>query len=137
MNLQASSLSLRIISAAIALLVLFLVNYFFQAAGVIAFGLLWCIGGAVEFSQIAFSPLSVSPYLRHWFLLVCILLMGLTLYSSGIAHTYWFVSVTIYLAGAIWFTRNSIENPKLLAFLGISSLGLYIVLLYQFFRFYC
>jgi phosphatidate cytidylyltransferase len=117
------SLPQRIISAAIAIIVIFVVNYFFETPGIIALGFLLCTGGAFEYQRIAFQPQQLPKTLRAWFLVVCISLMLLTVFSNWYLLSMWGVLVTTYIVGALWILRNKIENERLLTALSLSALG--------------
>jgi len=117
------TLPVRVFSAVLMLAAITAVYVFFKIPGIIVLGFLFCALGAYEYQKIVFQLLAVSTVIRVWFLLVCVLLIFLTLFSSALLMPLWGVAISVYFSGTLWLLRGKSENNRLLTILSLSGLG--------------
>lgn len=117
-----TALPKRVISALIALAVLFATYYFFKRNGLVVVGGLVFAGGAYEFSKIAFSKANFKS-LKFLFLIYSILLLVMTMLSPPTLISFWGTAIAFFITSSLWTLRGRLENEQLLSTLALAVLG--------------
>jgi phosphatidate cytidylyltransferase len=117
------SLPKRIISAVIALLLLWVVTYYFNSVGVVWLGFTLCALGAYEYQKILFRHFQTPVLLRSFFLVVSVFLLFISIFSNSMVIASWGVSVAAFFAGSLWILRAHTNNDEVLKTISLSALG--------------
>jgi phosphatidate cytidylyltransferase len=129
---RSASLGARAASALIAVAGLILVGWKFRE-----FGLqIVCVAAILlmvrEFIRLSLHALNVPKGLIFWYWAVAIVLLaGLLRLDQGLLVTS--VCCVAFLTGGIWFTRNRMQNDRLLAAMALGVLGLTICVLFPYY----
>ena len=126
---KAASLKLRIVSAFIAVITLFIVGGFFDS-----FGLQVLVGFAVvlmirEYIRLSLVPLQAPKALVVWFL-VCALGLFAAVLLSQESLLMASVCISAFLTIALWLTRNLMPNERLLPALSLSVCGFFLCVIF-------
>ncbi|MGE0763946.1 MAG: phosphatidate cytidylyltransferase [Bdellovibrionales bacterium] len=128
-KLKAASLKTRVISAAVAVTLLALVGWRFEA-----FGLEVLVGLTIalmvrEYLRLSLLPLQISRPLLIWFLLCALGLFAAVLVSQEpLLMTS--VCIAAFLTVSLWLTRNRMPNDKLLTALSLGVLGFFLCVVF-------
>ncbi|MEZ4870876.1 MAG: phosphatidate cytidylyltransferase [Bdellovibrionales bacterium] len=130
-----SNLTVRILSAIFALLILFFSYYLFDLNGILAFGLIVVSIGAWEYSQICLKPFYKSSQISFLFVGSCIALLGLFSFPSLSALTFFAATVCLFLTLSLWLSRERIKTDALHRLLSMAVTGFIYCTLFPSFAF--
>jgi phosphatidate cytidylyltransferase len=120
-----SSLPTRVISAAVAILLILGIHWQFGVTGLLLLGAVVCTVGVYEFQKIAFSHLNVSRSLRWLFAGGAVVLLARSIEPNELTLVWWSLIFASFIVITIGNERKkaTLENEKLVAVMATASMG--------------
>jgi phosphatidate cytidylyltransferase len=129
----AANLVPRVASALVAVAIIGLVGWRFEA-----FGLQILVGVIIalmlrEYIRMSFTPLKAPVGLTVWFVAAATTLL-LSLFNSEDRVIVLAVCFSLYISVSLWFARNKMENAQLLSLLSRGIVGLIVCIVFPYFE---
>lgn len=118
-------LFIRVISALLAIILLFSTHYLFGTDGLFFLGIGVSLVGVIEFCRIALIPLKAPQQMIVWFAVCAVFLLLATLFESALRLQIWATALVVFFSVSVWLLKSISEVKYLFNLLAISALGLF------------